>query len=63
MWGSARPTERREQHEDRIDVGGQPRDLVAVERSFQRVAVRSRPDGLHHVSEVEATGDEGLVAK
>ena len=45
-------------------MGGQPRDLVAVQgRHPQGVAVRGRPDGLHHVPEVEATGDEGLVTK
>jgi hypothetical protein len=53
-----------EQHQDRIDMGGQPRDLVAVQgRHLQGVAVRGRPHGLHHVPEVETTGDKSLVTK
>ncbi len=45
-------------------MGGESRDLVAVEIGHaQRLAVGRRPDGLDHVPEVEATGDEGLVAK
>ena len=40
----------------------QARDLVAVEIGHaQRMAVRGRPDGLHHVPEVEAAGGERVV--
>jgi hypothetical protein len=45
-------------------MGSQPRDLIAVQRGhLQGVAVRGRPHGLHHVPEVETTGDESLVTK
>ena len=45
-------------------MGGEPGDLLAVQVGHPEwVSVCGRPDGLHHVPEVEATGDEGLVAK
>ena len=48
-----------EEHEDRIDVRGEPGDLLAVEVGHaKRMPVRRRPDGLHHVAEVEASRDE-----
>jgi len=44
------PPQRSEEHEDRVDVRGQPGNLVAVQvRHPQRMPVRRRPDGLHHV--------------
>ena len=58
------PPERREEHEDRIDMRGQPRDLVAVQvRHPQRMSVCRRPDGLHHVPEVEASRRIGVVTE
>ena len=58
------PPERREEGENRVDVRGQARDLVALQvRDPQRPAVRRRPDRLHHVAEVEAAGLEGAVAQ
>ena len=62
----ARPDEpeRREGGEDRVEVGGEPRDLVPAQAGHgQRVPVRRRPDGLHHVAEVEAPGLQGAVAQ
>jgi hypothetical protein len=60
----ARPDqpERREGGEDRVEVGREARDLVPAETGdLKRVAMSSRPDGLHHVAEVEAAGLEGAV--
>ena len=58
------PPERGEEHEDRVDVRPEPRDLVTVEVSHtQRVAVRRRPDCLHHIPEVEAAGRESILAQ
>ena len=42
----------------------QPRDLVAVQVGhLERMSVGRRPDGLHHVPEVEPAGDERVVAQ
>ena len=58
------PPERREHDEDRVDVGAEPRDLLALQaRDLEQVAVRSRPHCLHHVAQVEAGGLEGAVAQ
>jgi hypothetical protein len=58
------PPERREQDENRIDVGREPRDLIAVQiRHPQWVAVSRRPHRLHHVPEVEPAGEERVVSE
>jgi hypothetical protein len=62
----ARPDEpeRREGGEDRVEVRTEAGHLVAAQaRDLERVAVRRRPDRLHHVPEVEAAGREGSVAQ
>src|SRR5438094_3231648 len=59
-----REPEGREGGEDRVEVGREAGDLVPAEaRHLQRMAVRGRPDGLHHVAEVEAAGLERAVAQ
>ena len=64
LWAGPEPPQWSEEHEDGIDVCCEPRDLIAVKvRHPQRVAVRGRPDGLHHVPEVEASGHEGVVTE
>ena len=58
------PPQGSEEHEDRVDMRGEPGDLLAVEVGHpQRMAVRRRPDGLHHVAEVEAPRDERFVTQ
>ena len=58
------PPQRGEDDEDRVDVSRQPRDLVAVQVGhLERMSVGRRPDGLHHVPEVEPAGDERVVAQ
>ena len=58
------PPQRCEEDEDRIDVRRQARDLCAMEvRHLERVAVRRRPDRLHHVPEVEAACRERPLPK
>jgi hypothetical protein len=58
------PPERGEENEDRVDVRAQSRNLLALEVCHrQRMPVRSRPDGLGHVAEVEAPRVERAVAK
>ena len=62
----ARPQEpqRRKGGERGVEVGRQARDLVSAKAGhLQRVAVRGRPDGLDHVSEVEPPGLERPVPK
>jgi hypothetical protein len=57
----ARPDEpeRGENGKQRIDVGAESRHLVALQvRNLERLAMRRRPDRLHHVSEIEATALE-----
>ncbi len=49
------PPERSERGQDRIEVRPETGDLLAVDvGDREKVAVRGRPDGLRHVSEVEA---------
>ena len=63
-WVRPEPPERREDDEDRIDVGGEARDLSAVQvRRLQQMAVGRRPNGLNHVAEIEAAGLERAVPK
>ena len=58
------PPERREQHEHRIEVRTEPQYLLPAEvRDTQRMPVRREPDGLDHVSEVEASRLERPVAQ
>ena len=56
--------ERREQREERIDVGPEPHDLLARRGlgHLERMAVGRAPDRLHHVPEVEAPLAEVRVA-
>ena len=57
------PPQRREDDENRIHVRRQARDLLAVEICHaQRISMSRRPDGLHHVAEVEATRRERQLA-
>ena len=59
-----REPERREGDQDRVEVSCEAGDLVAAQaRDRERVAVRGRPDRLHHVAEVEAAGLERPVAQ
>ena len=55
-WRRPDKPERREQREERIDVRTEPHHLLTrrAVRDLERVAVRRAPDGLHHVSEIEA---------
>ena len=58
------PPERREGRQDRVEVRAEPRHLLAAEvRHLEHVAVGRRPDGLHHVAEVEAARVERDVAE
>ena len=52
--------QRREQHEQRVDVGAEPDDLLARRsvRHLERATLRRAPDRLHHVPEVESTDPE-----
>ena len=46
--------------DDRVEVGAEPRDLLAVEVGhLEEAAVGRRPDGLGQVADVEAPGLEG----
>ena len=48
------PDQRRQQDEERVDVGAEPAVLVPVQRRvLEDVPVRRVPDRLHHVPEVE----------
>jgi len=60
----ADPPEWDEQDEDRVNVCGQPDDLVSrrAVRELQRPAVRRAPHCLHHVSEVVPVRQEVVVA-
>ena len=56
------PPERSKRGEDRVEVRAEPGDLLAVDVSDrEEVAVRGRPHGLGHVSEVEASAVEAAV--
>jgi len=58
------PPERGEEDEDRVDVRGQAVDLLArgAVRHVERTTLCRAPDRLNHVPEVEAVGEESLVA-
>ena len=57
------PPERREEHEDRIDVRTEARDLLARRGvgHLERPALGRAPDRLDHVPEVEAVREELVV--
>ena len=58
------PPQRREEHQHRVDVGAEARELAAGDVGRLEEAPLGRaPDRLHHVAEVEAAGGEAAVAE
>ena len=56
------PPERSERGQDRVEMRAETGDLLAVDiGDREEVAVCGRPDGLRHVSEVEAAAAEGAM--
>ena len=58
-----RPGERREQDQDRVDVGAEARELATGDVGrLERASLGGAPDRLDHVPDVEAAGPEGPLA-